>query len=532
MATIWLAHVKAYDTNLAAEVTLYFSSSMYVTGSTDLPPNGVANTYYEPRIKQPAIIEQNIFQSATTFGASQTGFGALELVNVDGGLDSIVDYGLDGRRITLILGERQQSDTATTWTVVLTGVIEQAEVDYNSVNLRLKDRQFELDTPISPNIYAGDNVLPDGVEGVEGDLKGKRKPKLYGTVYNISPPIVNTSKLIYQVNDGVIHDVPAVYDKGFSLTKGADYTDLADMLANDPASGHYRILKGGGYFRLGALPDGQITCDAIEGANAAARTVAQILKKIVLTKIDNSDINATDVSNLDAACSYEVGVWVAPESGETDSEESKVAKSGVACKQVMDEVCNSVGAWYGFDSLGVLQMAQFSLPSGAPVAYFETTDIVRIDKEVSNDAGRGIAAWKVILNYKKFYTVQSKTDLAGSVSEARAAELNNQYRTAVQSDSAVQVKHLMAPDIKFDTLLINEADAINEAARRLTLYKGERSMYNLRVIVDGAAAVALNLGDVIEVTMNRFGMQNGKLLRIIGWRPNLRLKLVDITAWG
>jgi hypothetical protein len=70
--------------------------------------------------------------------------------------------------------------------------------------------------PLQTTKYAGSNVLPAGREGVE-DLKGKPKPVCLGSVFNIAPPCVNTSKLIYQVNDGAVASISAIRDRGVPL---------------------------------------------------------------------------------------------------------------------------------------------------------------------------------------------------------------------------------------------------------------------------------------------------------------------------
>ena len=49
--------------------------------------------------------------------------------------------------------------------------------------------------------------------------------------------------------------MPTVYDGGVALTRGSNYSDVSDMLANAPAAGQYRCLTGGPtYVRLGSVP--------------------------------------------------------------------------------------------------------------------------------------------------------------------------------------------------------------------------------------------------------------------------------------
>ena len=79
MSTIYLAHVKAW--NGTSETTLYFSSSFYVTGTTNLPTGGAAHTWYDPRIQQPALMRRDCWSKGTTGGESTIGYGTLDLSN-------------------------------------------------------------------------------------------------------------------------------------------------------------------------------------------------------------------------------------------------------------------------------------------------------------------------------------------------------------------------------------------------------------------------------------------------------------------
>ncbi|KKL24278.1 hypothetical protein LCGC14_2416890, partial [marine sediment metagenome] len=112
------------------------------------------------------------------------------------------------------------------------------------------------------------DLVIGGVFGkdVAGDLKGKPKPVLYGVVQNIAPPLVNTSKLIYQVADATLNSVDAVYDRGVALTDGGSYASEADLLNDglEPDPGEFKYYLVGGYFRIGSSPAGVITADATE----------------------------------------------------------------------------------------------------------------------------------------------------------------------------------------------------------------------------------------------------------------------------
>jgi hypothetical protein len=223
-APLFVAVLTVYDPDLPGTRTLYYASREFRTGPADTP----ANTIFENVLLQPAVLRRDAFGAGTTGGASRVGYGDLILANGDGALDALVGYGFDGRAITIWRTETQDPTYPTDFTKFLVGTMEQPEVGRDTVTIKLRDRQLEVQVPLQATKYAGDNSLPDGLEGVADDLKGKPKPLCFGKVLNVPAVLVNTSKLIYQVNDGAIASVSGVYDRGVRLGNNFDTWTLVD----------------------------------------------------------------------------------------------------------------------------------------------------------------------------------------------------------------------------------------------------------------------------------------------------------------
>ncbi len=209
--TIWLVVVEAHDLITGVDKTLRFSNVALVSSPSDTP----ASEFFDPRIVTPCRIRRSMFAPGKTFGQSQVGFGDLVLTNEDGGLDFLSDFSFDGRAIIQWRGE---SGAGGKFEKKLRAVMDQVVLTRTKFTIKLKDRQTVVDATFQENKYTGMNMLPDGLEGVS-DLQGKPKPVLYGRVKNIAPPIVNTSKLIYQVNDGEFASLNEVYDAGIALSQ-------------------------------------------------------------------------------------------------------------------------------------------------------------------------------------------------------------------------------------------------------------------------------------------------------------------------
>lgn len=508
---IYLVEIVAAIDSAGTLQTLRFSSEDYVTKTTDTP----ANTYYESRVKTPAEITRNLFSNGTTYGASRVGYGYVELINVDGGLDYMLDYDYGGRSLVIRTGE-EDADYST-FTTILSGTMEQVEFTFNTVTVLARDKLAILDLPLQKTEFTGANVLPDGLEGTT-DLQGQKKPLCYGKVFNVQPPLVNTSRLIYQVNSEAINDVTAVYDRGSALTKGSAYSSQTDMETNAPSAGQYRVLSTatGSYFRLGSSAVGTLTADVVQGASAAERTAAQVIENIAIKGgVLLSDINLSDIAALDAKNSAEVGIWIYGED------------TAITC---IDSVAQSIGAWYGYDVNGVFRMGRFEEATGTPDIEIDDDSIVSIEAIRPTDTDRGIPAYKVIMSYAKNYTVQT-SDLAAGVTTERRNVLRYEYLTAIAQDDSIKTQHLFAPELDRRTLLVDSTAVATEAARILSLYKVKRQMYQVSIALDVSEHLP-EINDVAKLTLNRFGLDSGGLFRIIGISSSYAKNRATLTLWG
>lgn len=511
MTLLYTAEVTVWNPATLDEQTLYFSSEPFVTGAADTP----AHTAFLPRIQQPALLQRACFTRGATGGASTVGYGELVLANNDGALDAWIAAGFDGRPILLRCGQAGAA-YPDEWATVLTGTMAAPGWEWTSVALRLRDRQAELDQDLQPTKYLGNNALPAGLEGVE-DLQDQPKPRCYGTVYNIPAVLVNSSRLIYQVNDGAVNAISAVYDRGAALTVGATYASQAAMETTAPAAGSFRAWLAGGYFRLGSTPAGLISADVTQGATAADRTTAQILKALALQAgIASGAIHSGDVAALDAACPAEIGVW-------WDQE--------VSALRAMDTVAEAAGAWYGFDALGTLRMAQLAAPTGEPVAELTPWNLLKLEIQTTADGAHNVPVWRVEIQYAVNYSVQT-ADLAGSVTAARRGWLAQPFRVAAAQDAGIKTVHPLSEPLIVETPLVSAASAASEAARRLALYGVRRDRVRVVVRLDAATLAALQLGSVVRLTHPRYGYGDGPLFRILALQLDLRLNRAELLLWG
>jgi hypothetical protein len=488
--------------------TLYVSDSSFVTSPTDTP----ANIAFDTRVIDPGSIGLHAFSDGRTGGATKLETGEISLANVDGVLDGWLNYSFEGRPVTIRSGDGGAYPAS--FSTLFVGTVGGIDVSPTQLVIRLRDKQYLFGLPARTLLYGGTNVLPNGVDGLAADLKGKARPSAFGKVLNVSPPQVNTSRLIFEV--GPCNSVDAVYSNGAALTVGAVYTSQFDMETNSPAAGQFRPWPAGGYFRIGSFSAEQITADVTEGATAADSTAAQILKRLAgAAGVAGTGVSAADVVALDALNPAIVGIWIDDDSSTFTS--------------AMDEIAGSVGAWYGFDQAGVLRMGRLSEPTGSPVLTIRDFDMMATPERHPPRDSAG-PAWSVAVKHTKCWTVQT-SGLAGSAG-VRAGFVGVERRSSSVADASIRTQWLMAGKIEIDTLLTTTADGDAEAARLLAMHKVRRDLFDVTVSVDLLAASPVRIADVIAVQTDRYGMSAGRLFRVIGFALNLAANTATLYLWG
>lgn len=602
---ILLAELTGFTAVSTSEVYRY-ASGPFNTKPTDSP----ANTHYAVRVSQSVEVTREMFDGQTSGlradPRSRVGFGRIELVNTDGGLDALFGDGTVSfreRQVRLLLVEPGAAYSSAT--LLFVGAIAQVALSKDTVTVFIKARDYELDSAHLTQTFAGNNSLPNGLEGAS-DMQGKVKPIVYGKVFKVAPPQVNTSRLIYFLSLGALQSIDAVYEGGetktagiartlaemqagstsqtFTVSTGTDVcttganhgwttgqavtvtatttlpaplvvntyyyvrataantvtlhptaTDATNntnriditttgtgthtMTQNATIAGRYDWCfdSTGSYLRLGSTPAYPITVD-MSADTSGNSTAAQIIKQMALDRgIDAGDISSADVTALDTANSAVLGIY---------------ASDSSTTLSLMDQIARSVGAYYGFDRLGDLRMARFGYPastSSVKVALWSCASVERVEN------GEDVPTLTMRLRYARYWATQSRTDIAGAVSEATRNDLGQEWRVVEDTDTISPNPHKRTLEAERDTLFTLKADAETEAARLLTLTNAPRRTFVATgVNLDDATLLALDVGDDVELRWDRFGFDpvNGTTMKVIAARYDYALGRADLTLWG
>lgn len=549
----FLADIDGYDPDAVAVTTLHVATQnksfklnrdfleidsdtgdlwLLEEGGTDMllvEAPGASDLNYTARLKEPGDFESYLFSPGKTFGETVSSYGKMVLVNANGALDYLFNWGFDSRGVVIYKGfTTYQRDEFAVW---FTGTIDTVDTLWtksqaSTIEFTLRDRWQNLRVPFQDNRYAGTNAGPVGIEGTPDDIMGRVKPVALGENEGVPGILVNASKLIYQLHDSAgastgLKQIISVKNAGVPLTldtsvgTAGDFADLTSLQGATIAAGKYVTCLALGLLRLQTTPLGDITVALKGEVNDAGGTYTNTVSGLVLKVADRFGlaVNTDSFTALALANTMAAGIYIANDSTPAD---------------VVNKLVGSIGGFAYYPRDNDLTVGQLLAPSGSPVISITYRELIDIEKRRVEDTSRGLPIYKVVLNYRKNYRVQRSGELAGAATAAQRAFSELEYRSVTSEDLTVLTKHPLAEIMTRDTLLSDETEAQTEADRLLALYKEDRQRY----IVTIKSSTIINLNDVVELKVPRFGLTAGKLFRVLGVRETASKNQLVLDIYG
>jgi hypothetical protein len=309
-----------------------------------------------------------------------------------------------------------------------------------------------------------------------------------------------------------------VFDAGAYLTRGSAYSSQSDMETTAPSAGYWRywITSTGAYFRLGSSPFGSITACVAEKWTHTQISAAGILSRIFssLGWVAGTDYVSTDLTALDQKCCGPLGIQV--EAGETIA-------------SLIDRICQTVGAWWGWDSISRFRVGRLEAPTSPVTAL---TDVVL--RGMQGQALDDEIPWRIVIPADRNYAVQNKSNLAGIVQSnlARVAWLEVETRDQKAEDATVKTKHLTATEQTHlgGFAAISQAQA--ETTRRLTLLSARRDV--VAGMLEGWSdySATIDLGTCVTVQSDQVGYTAGRDMVLVSATLDYGENSADVEFWG
>jgi len=476
-----LVVAKYYDTS---EEIIYLSDGVYITGPAESPPN-------QPFIDKIVSIPNFTRRVDPRTLKSSFAVGDIVISNPDGDFDPWLEYGWDGRDITIYYGD-------PTWEFadfrpLLTGAISDVAASNDTqIAIKIRDKGDRLNGPLKIG-----TIDPP-------------TPRCYGECYNISPRLIDEPTHTYRINDGSIEDILDVRENGVTVSFSKNLS--------------------AGAFSLLIAPLGQVTAD-VKGMKVGpgpsppspvyVNKVADIVRDIVTKQevLADEEIDDANFAAFNVDVPYIVGIYIDDRRNMLD---------------VLEELLGGVGAFWDFSPEGKMQLHVLNPPTAIAVQDLSVDDLYQ--KNAIKLKKKELPMYYFSLRGKPNFTRQEQ-GLAGSVSELdRAQWLDEFVIKKGTGGGGVRQKFLLAESPPYVPChAVVNADLSTETIRRAALYLSTfPGTYVMRLTFTVKAtikALSLSLGDTVELTYPRFGFDAGKKCLVIGMQENITERYVKLDLW-
>ncbi|KPF84460.1 hypothetical protein IP70_15630 [alpha proteobacterium AAP38] len=466
---VTLADVAAAALELTGLVTRYWSVHGYNSSPTDSP----ANVHYEGRVQNALRFTRSMYGGARIGGRSIPGFGDITLNNGDGACDGFGEWGWDGRRITVELGG--EDFARADFGIIFVGITDGCTLDDGTFSIAVKDLTKLLDQDLYSPRYRGTGGFEGGVDlrdqakpicigkclNVElvplGIVNGRFTFQFHGggavhtydsgwhVVRDRGVPLTYVAAnpaagqwTLDAANGAVIVggdepklltadvigsvDAPAepsaarameylatrrlVLDSAISLSSLTIGTGSRTLALRDTMP-----MGVGGYALIAATtaPDSNWMFGQVTGWAAGVLTVTVTATAGVGTF---ADWTVTKVGLLPGEIATAVGGDVFDALHAINPAVVQVyLRDGGNALDVLDEIANSIGAWYGFNRAGLFDAGRLEAPAGAAVLAIDGDNL--LDGFAREEARAPV--WRMSVGFARNWRVMGVDDLADSV---------------------------------------------------------------------------------------------------------------------
>ena len=454
-SAIRMVLIEAQVNVAGQEVTRYIASRSYVTGPAEVP----ANTEYLPLATGGLAFTEQV---SLTGEAGLSG-GDIELDNGDGALDGWLLDVWRNRAIKAWAGD--PSWPRADFRLVFDGIIDDVgSSSRETINLVLRDKLQRLNTPITEIKLGGTTPNKDAI-----------LPIPFGECHNVTPLLTDPVTLEYGFL-GAVESSFEVRTNGKPIAVALDDQAGRFNLTTPPYSAAITVSvqgdKGGGY----------------------APRIAPLVQRIATAygkaadRFTLADLDLDNLAAFDAAHPQLVGLYVADRMNQA---------------QAIQQLAASVGAQALMSRTGQLRLVQIALPAaGVPVQI--GPEHMKLGSLRPVQRLPVVAAVKIA--FDRNYTLQAS--LTTSIPPAHADLYATVWLTETAVDEAVRARYRLTDEPpQIETCLKTNADAQAEAARRLALYKVQRTIYEF----DGEPERLMReLGQPVVLRDDRFGLQDGE----------------------
>ena len=456
---------------------LFLSSHTFI-GRPDDPrrPNAVAR----PRLRTAVNINRTYPFLPGETQAVQSTDGYIELANDDGAYDYLAAaMTADGLDVSIYHGPRRgYFDDFSLRMKVLGRSFSGAD---KRTRLQLRNDVSLVAKPIASSYYTGEGLM-DG----DLDIAGLPVPSAFGTCGNVGMVRMLKASEVWQIAQGPLQGINAVYDGGLPLTFTADYPTLAALIAAPVSAGQYATCEALGLVRFFENAAFKYTAD-IQGFVFETEWLATLsqIAEYLLRHRAGLFANAIDRAAVFSVGAVEAGYYT--------------GTSDLLVSDFLDEAARSIVGFHGLGRDGryrlkrVLAPSSYALPQAIPVAG---VDVKPEDFETYVRSEQPV-------RYDRNWTPMTDQEIAPAVSDERRQYLKSQGRSiTIPNGSAAAFYKTSAPGDPINSIVVSQFWATEIGKEAIKMVGTEQSTYSVDV---GRRGYLLDGGDPVTFTTDRYG---------------------------
>lgn len=449
---------------------------------------------YRRRMRRPPSFSVNAFQGPVGLGgASIPGRGTIDLFlgdverATDDGVMTVVNttehalttYTWDGA--PLVVKRGLEGAAYGTFTTIFVGTCRHVTWDWDEgiFTIHLRDLGERLNVPIQRATYGGTG-------GVDGDasIKDQVKPLLLGAPRYVQPKLIDPVYQVYQIHSAggsvenyTVSFVTGVFDAGTALGGGTDTVSSTALYGASIPSGDYLTCLAEGLIRLGAPPEGVVTCHAQLVWLTAADIITHLVRRDGV--LAASEIATEWFDALNSVQPNTLGLALT---------EPRTYAS------VLDEICATIGAFWTWTPDGKLKVERLNPPAPSNITIPATAIGNRLRRVET-----GVPPHRVRLGYARTWRPHTPAELAADVRDPTLpvppnppqtpnphyrADIQREYGFVMDSQAqsaVIQALYRLTEELELPTLFQDEAAAQDQADRYLFLLGNAYAGGSLRV---------------------------------------------------
>lgn len=485
--------------------TLYVAATISrSTVDADTP----SSEFIPEKLQSSVNFGRGVFSGADPLssGSSGGGSGVIELLDPENDLDYLYEYVLDGAQIEIFRGNRDQLFSSWLRVGVFFGASNIVTPEAGKKSIRLRDLGWQLNTPLHSEYFKGTGGLEGGT-----DLENVIKPYTIGYAGGITPSQIDTLKQVFLWSWTSSQALVTAMHAGVPIVVDAYYTTYDALLAAVIPAGKCAVCLEVSCVRFNITIDKPITLNVVGDADLSfgrpsPNSRADIIFRMataygaqrlsILNDIDGPAFSAFNDFH-GAPCGFFFDAEITKAQAINDALEGVMGWG-----HVKPNGQYTIG--YARDFSSELSLAIEYKSNGMSFPLLIDTIPPRASTSIS---------------WGRNYTVLTRDQIAGSVTEAQAALLTRDAGWAKESTDYVPQVYSSAPNVIVMANFRYEVDASTEAQRQQSLMRTPKGRWQWSMEIDQFA-------DMVDKVFVLEGAN------VVNLGSSKRLLLVDADSLG